>query len=46
VVNNDRFAPNSINTDGRHASNHRARDYLRHPKLSEAIEAIRQVALG
>jgi len=46
VVNNDRFAPNVTNTGGRHASNHRARDYLRHPKLCEAIEAIRQVAAG
>ncbi len=46
VVNNDRFAPNQANTDGRHDSNHRARDYLRHPKLSEAFEAVRQVALG
>lgn len=46
VVNNDRFAPDPADTDGRRASNHRARDYLRHPKLSEAIEAVRLVALG
>jgi len=46
VVNNDHFAPNSPEADGRHTSNHRARDYLRHPKLSEAIEAVGQVALA
>src|SRR5450631_32620 len=31
VVNNDRLVPNPANTVGRHTSNHRARDYLRHP---------------
>ena len=46
VVNNDRFAPSPANTDGRHTSNHRARDYLRHPKLCDAIGAVGEVARG
>jgi len=46
IVNNDHFAPNLSDPDGRHTSNHRARDYLRHPKLSEAIQAVCQVALA
>jgi hypothetical protein len=46
VVNNDRFAPNRANTDGRHASNHRARDYLRHGLLSVATDAVGQVGAG
>jgi RimJ/RimL family protein N-acetyltransferase len=46
VVNNDRFAPDPAHAEGRYTSNHRARDYLRHPLLAEAIEAVRQVAVG
>jgi hypothetical protein len=45
VVNNDHFAPIRSDAEGRYTSNHRARDYLRHPKLSEAIQAVCQGAL-
>jgi hypothetical protein len=46
VVNNDHFTPNHSVAESRHASNHRARDYLSHPKLSEAIEAMCLAAIG
>jgi alpha-beta hydrolase superfamily lysophospholipase len=44
VVNNDRFTLSPATTDDRHTSNHRARDYLRHPTLSDAIGALLEVA--
>jgi hypothetical protein len=47
VVNNDHFTlgRSDAQGEGRYTSNHRARDYLRHPKLSEAIEAVCQAVI-